>query len=49
VLEKLVHALEAPVPNARYFVTRPTYYMAVARRILPQRMLDYLLSKASDQ
>ncbi len=49
VLEKLVHALEAERPKARYFVTKPTTYMAVARRILPQRMLDYVLHKASDQ
>jgi NAD(P)-dependent dehydrogenase (short-subunit alcohol dehydrogenase family) len=49
VLEKLVHAVESDRPKARYFVTRPTTYMAVARRILPQRMLDYLLNKASDQ
>lgn len=49
VLEKLVHAVEADRPHARYFVTKPTTYMAIARRILPQRMLDYLLNKASDQ
>jgi short-subunit dehydrogenase len=49
VLEKLVHAVEAERPHARYFVTRPTTYMAIARRIFPQRMLDYLLNKASDQ
>ena len=49
VLEKLVHAVEAERPRARYFVTKPTIYMAIARRILPQRALDYLLNKASDQ
>ena len=49
VLEKLVHAVEAPRPQARYFVTRPTLYMAIARRILPQRLLDHVLDKASDQ
>ena len=49
VLEKLIHAVEADRPRARYFVTKPTTYMAIARRILPQRMLDYLLNKASDQ
>jgi short-subunit dehydrogenase len=49
VLEKLVHAVESPRPNARYYVTRPTQYMAIARRILPQRVLDYVLDKASDQ
>jgi NAD(P)-dependent dehydrogenase (short-subunit alcohol dehydrogenase family) len=49
VLEKLIHALEAQSPNARYYVTRPTHYMGLARRILPQRLLDYVLDKASDQ
>ena len=49
VLEKLIHAVESPRPHARYFVTRPTAYMAFARRILPQRLLDYVLDKASDQ
>lgn len=49
VLEKLVHAVEAERPHARYFVTKPTTYMAIARRILPQRLLDQLLDKASDQ
>jgi NAD(P)-dependent dehydrogenase (short-subunit alcohol dehydrogenase family) len=48
VLEKLVHAVESPRPHARYFVTRPTTYMAIARRILPQRALDVLLDRASD-
>jgi hypothetical protein len=30
-------------------VTRPTHYMALARRILPQRLLDRLLDRASDE
>ena len=49
VLEKLVPAVESPRPHARYHVTRPTQYMAIARRILPQRVLDYVLDRASDQ
>ena len=49
VLDKLVHAVESASPRARYFVTRPTTYMAIARRILPQRILDHVLDKASDQ
>jgi NAD(P)-dependent dehydrogenase (short-subunit alcohol dehydrogenase family) len=49
VLEKLIHAVESPRPQARYFVTKPTLYMAVARRILPQRLLDHVLDRASDQ
>ena len=49
VLDALVHAVESQRPRARYFVTKPTHYMALARRILPQRLLDYVLDKASDQ
>ena len=49
VLEKLVHAVESGRPRARYHVTRPTRWMALARRILPQRLLDAVLDKASDQ
>jgi NAD(P)-dependent dehydrogenase (short-subunit alcohol dehydrogenase family) len=49
VLDALVHAVESPRPHARYFVTKPTHYMALARRFLPQRLLDYVLDKASDQ
>ena len=49
VLESLIHAVESARPRARYFVTKPTYYMALARRILPQRILDHVLDKASDQ
>ena len=48
VLEKLIHAVEAPRPHARYFVTKPTLYMAIARRILPQRLLDSVLDRASN-
>lgn len=49
VFEKLLHALESSRPRLRYYVTAPTYMMAWARRLLPQRLLDGLLHKASDQ
>lgn len=49
VLARLIEALEARKPKARYYVTTPTYVMAAARRILPQPLLDRLLDKASDQ
>jgi NAD(P)-dependent dehydrogenase (short-subunit alcohol dehydrogenase family) len=49
VLKKLVHALEAPKPRRRYYVTLPTYVMAACRRFLPPPMLDTVLDKASDQ
>lgn len=45
VLKKLIHAIEAPRPRARYFVTTPTYFMSALRRILPTRALDWVLSR----
>jgi NAD(P)-dependent dehydrogenase (short-subunit alcohol dehydrogenase family) len=45
VTAKLIHALESPRPAARYFVTTPTYLMNIARRVLPTRMLDWLITK----
>ena len=45
VTAKLVHALESRRPRARYYVTTPTYIMGLARRILPTRMLDWLIAK----
>ncbi|WP_103259113.1 SDR family oxidoreductase [Tabrizicola aquatica] len=45
VTAKLVHALEARRPKARYFVTTPTYAMGILRRILPTRALDWVIAK----
>lgn len=45
VTRKLIHAVEAKRPKARYFITTPTYLMGFARRILPTRMLDWLIAK----
>ena len=45
VLEKLIHACEAPRPQARYYVTTPTFIMGALRRLLPTRALDWVLSK----
>ncbi|MCX8508816.1 MAG: SDR family NAD(P)-dependent oxidoreductase [Rhodobacteraceae bacterium] len=46
VTAKLLRALEQRRPKARYFVTTPTYMMAIARRLLSGRALDWLLSKS---
>lgn len=46
VTAKLIDALESPRPKARYYVTTPTYLMGAARRILPTRALDWLLTKS---
>ncbi len=46
VLQKVIRALESPVPKAHYYVTVPTYLFGVLRRILPTKWLDRLLIKA---
>lgn len=45
VTKKLVHALEASRPRARYYVTTPTYLMGALRRVLPTSALDWFLAK----
>jgi NAD(P)-dependent dehydrogenase (short-subunit alcohol dehydrogenase family) len=45
VTAKLIHALESTRPAPRYFVTTPTYLMNIARRVLPTRMLDWMIAK----
>ena len=46
VTKKLIHAVEARRPRARYYVTVPTHAMGLARRVLPTRALDWVLSRA---
>jgi NAD(P)-dependent dehydrogenase (short-subunit alcohol dehydrogenase family) len=48
VLEKLIHALESPKPKIRYTVTTPTLVMSWCKRLLPPRLLDRVIDKASD-
>lgn len=45
VVKRLIHALEARRPRARYPVTFPTYLFAVLKRVLSDRSLDALLDK----
>lgn len=47
VLEKVIHALEHPRPKVRYYVTFPTYLFAALKRVLPQRVMDWVLMRAS--
>jgi len=44
VLKKVIRALEARRPKARYGVTFSTHLFAVLRRVLPVRVLDQILS-----
>lgn len=45
VTKALVRACESPRPRARYYVTTPTHLMGIARRILPNRVLDWLVAR----
>lgn len=46
VLKKVIYALESNKPKARYYVTVPTYLFGYLKRILSDRVMDGLLSKA---
>lgn len=46
VTAKLIHAVEARRPRARYPVTLPTRAIGLARRVLPTGALDWILSRA---
>jgi len=48
VVRRLVHAVEAKRPKARYHVTVPTTVMAIARRLLPTGLLDRFCIRAAD-
>ena len=45
VLDKVIHALEAKTPKARYYVTFPTYLFGYLKRLLPIRVMDRILEK----
>lgn len=45
VTAKLIRALEARRPAARYYVTTPTYIAGILRRILPTRLSDLVLGR----
>ncbi|VAW56625.1 Putative NAD(P)-dependent oxidoreductase EC-YbbO [hydrothermal vent metagenome] len=46
VCDKVIHALQAEQPHARYYVTKPTYIMGFLKRILSTRAMDKILIKA---
>jgi len=45
VLKKLIRALEARRPKARYYVTLPTYLFGGLKRVLSDRLLDRIVSR----
>ena len=45
VTDKLIHALEHSRPKPRYYVTTPTWFAGVLKRMLSTRLLDKVLLK----
>ncbi len=45
VAAKLMHAVESPRPRKRYYVTKPTYFAAVLKRVAPQGTIDWFVQK----
>lgn len=45
VTQKLIHALESKHPKAHYFIGLPAQLFAMLRRILPDSMMDWVMSK----
>lgn len=45
VTKRVIHALTSRRVKARYYVTTPTYVMAIFKRILPLSLLDKILAK----
>ena len=45
VTQKILHALTSTNPKPRYYVTTPTYLMGTLRRLLPTRLLDWVIAK----
>lgn len=45
VLKRVIHALESPRPQIRYYVTFPTYLFGTLKRLLPFRLMDWVLKR----
>lgn len=49
VVKKLIHALESRKPKVRYYVTLPTYFFAILKRLLPSHLMEKILWQVSRQ
>lgn len=49
VIRKLIHAVEAKRPKAKYPVTLPAYLLIAVKRLLPTRLLDKIILKLSQK
>jgi len=47
VYKKLLHAIEAKTPKARYYVTFPTYLFGYLKRLLGTKSMDWVLRKVN--
>jgi NAD(P)-dependent dehydrogenase (short-subunit alcohol dehydrogenase family) len=47
VLVKLLHALESPYARAHYYVTVPTWFFGLLKRVLPTSGMDWILRRVS--
>jgi len=47
VVKKLIKALESPRPKAHYYVTIPAHLMAFLRRVLPDKVMDWIVSSVN--
>lgn len=47
VLKRVLHALQSPRPQVRYYVTFPTYFFGTLKRFLPHSWFDRLILKVS--
>jgi short-subunit dehydrogenase len=45
VAAKLVHAVESLRPKKRYYVTKPTHFAAILKRVAPQGTVDWFVQK----
>ncbi len=45
VLKRVKHALEAKYPQHHYYITVPTYVLVTLKRLLPHRIMNWILRK----
>lgn len=49
VVQALIHAIESPKPKPRYYVTKATWIMAIAKRLLPTCWMDVFTRKVAEK
>lgn len=49
VVKALIHAIESPRPRARYYVTKATWLVGMAKRLLPTAWMDAFVVKLAER